>query len=159
MRLAPIKSLVLTAFLGLFLTIQLVKAQSPTVRQAFDYTELKGLLSKHGSTVSSMLSMKRFKLISSKEKPESTIHAYKKESGSTQLLIRIRKSDGLVSEVAWNENLETLGSLTHDAVHDGFVPVAGNSQYYNRFQNRALFINYQLADDDDIIPCILKSVQ
>lgn len=155
MRLALIKSLILTTFLGLILYS--VKAQSTIVRQAFDYYELKGLLSKHKSTVDNILDMKRFKLASSKKTPESTIYAYKK--GMTQILIRIRKRDGLVSEVAWNEESETLGNLTHDAVDDGFVPVAGNSQYYNRFQNRALFVNYGLASDDDVIPCILRAAQ
>jgi hypothetical protein len=135
-----------------------VKAQSTVVKQAFDFYELKGMLLKHKRTVGSILSMKRFKLVSSKERSESTIYAYKKESGTTQILIRIRKSDERVSEVAWNEDSETLGSLTHDAVYDGFVPVAGNSQYYNRFQNMALFVNYKLADDD-VIPCTLRALQ
>ncbi|HLL93448.1 MAG TPA: hypothetical protein VK404_00630 [Spirosoma sp.] len=135
-----------------------MKAQSTVVKQAFDFYELKGMLLKHKRTVGSILSMKRFKLVSSKERSESTIYAYKKESGTTQILIRIRKSDERVSEVAWNEDSETLGSLTHDAVYDGFVPVAGNSQYYNRFQNMALFVNYKLADDD-VIPCTLRALQ
>ncbi len=158
MRLALIKPLILTICLGLLSTLFSVKAQSTVVKQAFDFYELKGLLSKHQRTVGSILSMKRFKLVSSKERAESAIYAYKKEGGTTQILIRIRKRDERVSEVAWNEDSETLGSLTHDAVYDGFVPVAGNSQYYNPFQNMALFVNYKLADDD-VIPCILRAVQ
>lgn len=70
------------------------------IKQAFEYHELKGLLLKHKPTVESMLSMKRFKLVSSKERSESTIYAYKKESGTTKILVRIRKSDGLASEIA-----------------------------------------------------------
>ncbi len=139
------------------LTISAAKAQSSVIKQAFEYQELKGLLAKHKSTVSSILGMKRFRLASSKERPESTIYAYEKEKGTTRILVRIRKSDGLVSEVAWNEHSETLGNLTHDAVYDGFVPVAGNSKYYNRFHNMALFVNYTLADDE-VIPCILRVV-
>ncbi len=159
MRLSLISSLVLTVFFGLLPAFYSVKAQSTLVKQAFDYYELKGLLLKHKRTVGSILGMKRFKLASSKERPESTIYAYKKETGRTQILVRIRKSDGLVSEVAWNEGPETLGYLTHDAIYDGFVPVAGNSQYYNRFQNMALFVNYKLADNNDVVPCILKATQ
>lgn len=158
MRLALIKPLILTICLWVLSTFYSVKAQSTVVKQAFDFYELKGLLLKHKRTVGSILSMKRFKLVSSKERAESTIYAYKKESGTTQILIRIRKSDERVSEVAWNEDSETLGSLTHDAVYNDFVPVAGNSQYYNRFQNMALFVNYKLADDD-VIPCTLRALQ
>ena len=158
MRLALTKVLILTICLGVLSTLYSVKAQSTVGKQAFDFFELKGLLLKHKRTVGSILSMKRFKLVSSKERVESTIYAYKKESGATQILIRIRKSDERVSEVAWDEDSETLGSLTHDAVYDDFVPVAGNSQYYNRFQNMALFVNYNLADDD-VIPCTLRALQ
>ena len=158
MRLALIKPVILTICLGVLSTLYSVKAQSTVVKQAFDFYELKGLLLKHKRTVGSILSMKRFKLVSSKKRAESTIYAYKKESGTTQILIRIRKSDERVSEVAWNEDSETLGSLTHDAVYDDFVPVAGNSQYYNRFQNMALFVNYKLAYND-VIPCTLRALQ
>jgi hypothetical protein len=157
MRFALVRSVLLISWLGFLLTLSAAKAQSTVIKQAFDYQELKGLLAKHKSTVSSILGMKRFRLASSKERPESTIYAYKKESGTTRILVRIRKSDGLVSEVAWKENSETLGNLTHDAVYDGFVPVAGNSQYYNRFHNMALLVNYKLADDE-VIPCILRVV-
>lgn len=113
---------------------------------------------KHKSTVESMLRLKRFSLASNKERPESIIYAYKKENDATQILVRVRKSDGLVSEIAWNEGSSTLGSLTHDAVYDGFVPVAGNSRYYNRFQKMALFVNYKLAEDATV-PCILRAVE
>lgn len=157
MRLALVKCVVSICWLGFMLTISAAKAQSSVIKQAFEYQELKGLLAKHKSTVSSILGMKRFRLASSKERPESTIYAYEKEKGTTRILVRIRKSDGLVSEVAWNEHSETLGNLTHDAVYDGFVPVAGNSKYYNRFHNMALFVNYTLADDE-VIPCILRVV-
>jgi hypothetical protein len=159
MKLSLISPLILTILLGLLPTSYPLKAQSIVVKQAFDYYELKGLLLKHKRTVESIIGMKRFKLASSKERPESTIYAYKKESGTTRILVRIRKNDGLVSEVAWNEGLETLGNLTHDAVYDGFVPVTGNSQYYNRFQNMAFFVNYKLTDDNDVVPCILKAIQ
>jgi len=112
---------------------------------------------KHKATVESVLSLKRFTFISSKERSESTIYAYKKGNDTTQILVRIRKRDGLATEVAWHEGSSTLGSLTHDAVYDGFVPVAGNSQYFNRFQNMALLVNYKLAEDKTV-PCILRSV-
>ncbi len=124
-----------------------------------DYYELKGLLLKHKATVESMLSMKRFKLASNRERPESTIYKYKKESDSTEILIRVRKTDGLVSEIAWDEKPSTLGNLKHDAVYDGFVPVTGNSQYYNRFQKIALLVNYKLAHEDSVVPCILRAVE
>ncbi|AUD05121.1 hypothetical protein [Spirosoma pollinicola] len=153
-----IRVLLLTICFGFVSTLFPVRAQEILNKQAFDYNELKGLLSKHKSTVESILSMKRFKFASSKERPESTIHAYKKESDTTQILVRIRKSDGLVSEVAWNESSLTLAYLTHDAVDDGFVPVSGNSQYYNCFQNIALLVNYKLAEDR-AIPCILRAIQ
>jgi len=136
-----------------------IKAQSPIAKQLFDYYELKGLLLKHKPTVESILSMKRFKFASSKERSESIIYAYKRESDSTQVLVRVRKSDGLISEIAWDEKRSTVGNLTHDAVYDGFVPVSGNSRYYNRFQNMALYVNYELANEDSIVPCILKAVK
>jgi hypothetical protein len=153
-----IRILLLTVCLGFISTLCPIKAQATLNKQAFDYHELKGLLLKHKPTVESILSMKRFKFASSKERSESTIYAYKKESDTTQILVRIRKSDGLVSEVAWNEGSSTLAYLTHDAVDDGFVPVSGNSQYYNRFQNMVLLVNYKLAEDK-AIPCILRAVQ
>jgi hypothetical protein len=134
------------------------KAQSIPNKPVFDYHELKGLLLRHKPTVESLLRLKRFKLTSSKQTSESTIYAYKKESDSTQLLVRIRESDGLVSELAWHEGSATLGDLTHDAVYDGFVPVSGNSQYYNRFQNMVLLVNYTLAEDKTV-PCILRAIQ
>ncbi len=116
--------LLLPIFLGSLSALNLVNAQSAMPRQALDYFELKGMLLKHKATVESILSMKRFNLSSSKERPESTIYAYKKKSDTTQILVRIRNSDGLVSEIAWNEGASTLGNLTHDAVYDGFVPVS-----------------------------------
>ena len=144
--------------LGLLSALYSVKAQPAVTRQVLDYYELKGLLLKHKATVESILSMKRFKLVSNKERPESTIYAYKKENDTTQILVRVRNSDGLVSEIAWNEWSSTLGYLTHDAVYDGFVPVAGNSQYYNRFQKMALLVNYKLAEDK-AVPCILRLME
>lgn len=153
-----IRKLLLTICLGFLSTLYFARAQGIPNKQAFDYQELKGLLLKHKPTVESILSMKRFKFASSKERPESTIYAYKKEGDTTQILVRIRKSDGLVSELAWNENSSTLAHLTHDAVYDGFVPVSGNSQYYNRFQNMALLVNYKLAEDK-VVPCILRAIQ
>lgn len=159
MKFLLVKCLLLMACFSLLVSLHSIKAQPAVIKQILDYYELKGLLLKHKTTIESMLSMKRFKFASSKERSESTIYAYKKESYSTQLLIRVRKSDGLVSEIAWNERPSTIAYLTHDAVHDGFVPVAGNSQYYNRFQNMALFVNYKLADDNDVVPCILRVIQ
>ena len=153
------KLLHLTVILLLLLALCSAKAQSARTKQMLDYYELKGLLLKHKATVESMLSLKRFKLVSNKERPESTIYAYKKESDSTQILVRVRKTDGLVSEIAWDEGRSTLGNLTHDAVYDGFVPVAGNSQYYNRFQKMALLVNYKLAHEDSIVPCILRTIE
>jgi hypothetical protein len=158
MKNTRIRILLLTVCLGFISTLRPLRAQEILNKQAFDYHELKGLLLKHKSTVESLLSMKRFKFASSKERPESTIYTYKKGSDTIQILIRIRKSDGLVSEVAWNESSSTLAYLTHDAVDDGFVPVSGNSQYYNRFQNMALLVNYKLAEDKTI-PCILRAIQ
>ena len=154
-----IKLLHLTTLLILLLALYSAKAQSVRTRQILDYYELKGLLLKHKATVESMLSMKRFKLVSNKERAESTIYGYNKESDSTQILIRVRKADGLVSEIAWDEERSTLGNLTHDAVYDGFVPVAGNSQYYNRFQKIALLVNYKLAHEDSVVPCILRATE
>ncbi|GAB4027425.1 hypothetical protein [Spirosoma koreense] len=153
-----IRTLLLMIFLGFISTPYSLKAQAIPNKQAFDYHELKGLLLKHKPTIESILSMKRFKFASSKERPESTIYAYRKESDTTQILVRIRKSDGLVSEIAWNEGSSTLAYLTHDAIDDGFVPVAGNSQYYNRFQNIVLLVNYKLAEDK-VVPCILRAIQ
>lgn len=150
--------LLLPIFLGFLCAHTVVNAQSTMPRQALDYYELKGMLLKHKATVESILSMKRFKLASSKERPESVIYAYKKESDSTQILVRIRNSDGLVSEIAWNEGASTLGNLTHDAVYDGFVPVAGNSRYYNRFQKMALFVNYTLAQNA-VVPCMIRAIE
>ncbi|UFH55810.1 hypothetical protein [Spirosoma sp. KNUC1025] len=121
------------------------------------YYELKSLVLKHKPTVESILALKRFTLVSSKERPESMIYSFKKDSDSTKILVRIRKKDGLVSEVAWNESSATLAYLTHDAVYDGFVPVTGNSRYHNRFQNMALFVGYPLAEDKSV-PCIIRSI-
>lgn len=152
----PIKHLFLTTLLILVSALYSLKAQSTGARQNLNYYELKGLLSTHRATVESVLSLKRFKLASTKQRPESTIYAYRKESDSTQILIRVRKNDGLVTEIAWNEKSSTLGNMTHDAVYDGFVPVAGNSRYYNRFQKMALFVNYRLAHADSAVPCVLR---
>ncbi len=154
-----IKLLLSTTFLILLSVLCSSKAQSVRTRQILDFYELKGLLLKHKATAESILSMKRFKLASNKERPESTIYAYKKENDSTQILIRVRKTDGLVSEIAWDEWPSTLGNLTHDAVYDGFVPVAGNSRYYNRFQKTALLVNYKLAHEHGIVPCILRVIE
>lgn len=158
MKRISIKYLLLTACFSLLASLYSVRTQ-PIVKQILDYYELKGLLLKHKATVESILSMKRFKLTSSKERPESIIYAYKKESDSTQILIRVHKSDGLVNEIAWDERPSTLGYLTHDAVYDGFVPVAGNSRYYNRVQKTALLVNYKLAHEDSVVPCILRVVE
>ena len=149
------KRLLLTIYLGLLLFVYSVQAQPAVAQQSFDYYELKGLLLKHKATMESMLAMKRFTLASKKEKPESTIYGYKKEGDAAQILIRVRKSDGLVREIGWSEVSSTLGNLTHDAVYDGFVPVAGNSQYYNRFQKMALLVNYKLAEEETV-PCVLR---
>ncbi|GAB3899202.1 hypothetical protein GCM10028825_49160 [Spirosoma agri] len=127
-------------------------------RPMLDYYELKGLLLKQERAVRTILSRKRFELVSSRKRPNGTLYTYKKENGTTQILIQIRKSDGLVSEIGWHENSETFGNLTHDAVDDSFVPVGGNSHYYNRFHNIALFVYYELADDI-MIPCVLRVVQ
>lgn len=159
MKFLMVKHLLLTTLLILLSALYSLKAQSVEAEQILDYYQLKGLLLKHKATVESILSMERFKLSSSKERPESTIYAFKKESDSTQILIRVRKRDGLVSEVAWDERPSTLGNLTHDAVYDGFVPVAGNSRYYNRFQKVALFVNYKLANEDSVVPCILRATE
>ncbi|GAB3785049.1 hypothetical protein GCM10028818_46080 [Spirosoma horti] len=153
-----VKFILFTVCFSLLASFYNTDAQPATTRQVLDYQELKGLLLRHKTTVESMLSMKRFKLTSNKERPESTIYEYKKESDSTQILIRIRKRDGLVSEIAWDERRSTIGNLTHDAVYDGFVPVTGNSRYYNRFQKMALLVNYTLAHEDNNVPCILRAV-
>ncbi len=134
------------------------KAQTTVSKQTFDYYELKGLLLKHRATIESILGMKRFVLTSAKEREESTIYAYKKENDTTQILVRIRKKDGLANEVAWNESSFTLAYLTHDAVHDGFVPVNGNSMYQNRFQNMRLLVGYTYAENKTV-PCIIRSVE
>lgn len=159
MKSVLVKCTFLTACFSLLASFYCLKGQPATTKQVLDYQEIKGLLLKHKTTVESMLSLKRFKLASNKERPESTIYAYKKESDSLQILIRVRKSDGLVSEIAWDERPATIGSLTHDAVYDGFVPVAGNSRYYNRFQKMALLVNYELAYEDSVVPCILRAVE
>ena len=153
------KLVLFATLLMLFSTLHSAKAQSVRTRQILDYYALKGLLLKHKATVESMLSMKRFKLASTKERPESTIYGYKKESDSTQILVRVRKTDGLVNEIAWDEGRLTLGNLKHDAVYDGFVPVTGNNQYYNRFQKIALLVNYELAHQDSVVPCILRTTE
>lgn len=152
------KILITVTCLELLLPIQAIKAQSATGRLVLDYHELKGLLLKHERTVTNILSRKRFKLVLSKKGPEGTLYTYKKESGVSQLVIRVRKSDELVSEISWHENLETFGTLTHDAVNDGFVPVGGNGQYYNRFHNTALFVYHDFSNDS-AIPCALRVVQ
>lgn len=155
-KILPMKHLFLTILLIMVSAFYSLKAQSIEARQVLSYYELKGLLSKHRETVESMLSLKRFRVASRKERPESTIFAYEKESDSTRILIRVRNRDGLVSEIAWDEKPATLGTITHDAVYDGFVPVAGNSRYYNRFQKMALLVNYALAHEDSTVPCVLK---
>lgn len=152
------KILIVVTCLELLSPVQLMKAQSALNRPMLDYYELKGLLLKHERTVTNLLSMKRFKLVSSKKRPEATLYIFRKEGGVSRIIVRVRKSDGLVSEIAWNEDSETFGNLTHDAVDDGFVPVGGNGQYHNRFHNMALFVYYDLSDDT-IIPCALRVVQ
>ena len=159
MKLTRFSRLVLPLFLGFLSVYNAVNAQSTVTQPIFDYFELKGMLLKHKATVESILSMKQFKLASIKERPESTIYAYKHERDTTQILVRTRNSDGLASEIAWNEGPSTIGNLTHDAVYDGFVPVAGNSRYYNRFQHIALLVNYTLAAEDNAVPCILRAIQ
>lgn len=151
-----IKNLLLTVCLGLLFPVYSIKAQSTMPKPDFEYYELKSLLLKHKSTIESILGMKRFKLDATKERPESIIYVYKRDSD--QILVRVRNVDNLSSEIAWTEGPSTLGNLTHDAVYDGFVPVAGNSRYYNRFQKMALFVNYQLAEGP-IVPCILRAVE
>jgi hypothetical protein len=158
MKLILSKILIVVTCLQLLSPIKLMKAQSTVDRPMLDYQELKGLLLKHERTVTSILSRKRFKLVSSKKRPESTLYTYKKESSISQIRIRVRKSDALVSELAWNEVSETFGNFTHDAVDDGFVPMGGNSQYHNRFLNMVLFVYYDLSDDTTI-PCVLRVVQ
>lgn len=158
MKNRPILQLLPAICLCFLLTIGSAKAQSTAPGQTLDYDDLKGLLLKHKSTAESMLRMKQFRFSTSKERPESIIYAYKKEGDSTQILVRIRKRDGLVSEIAWDQSRFTLGNLTHDAVYDGFVPVAGNSRYYNRFRRMTLLVNYNLAQDD-VVPCQFRAVQ
>lgn len=152
------KILIVVTCLELILPVQLIKAQSVMDRSMLGYYELKVLLLKHERTVTSMLSKKRFKLVSAKKRPETTLYTYKEENGVSQIIVRVRKSDRLVSEIAWNEDSETFGNLTHDAIDDGFVPVGGNGQYHNRFHNMALFVYHNLSDDT-IIPCALRVVQ
>lgn len=158
MRRSFINHLLFTFCLGSILVLHSVNAQSTVTLPVLDYYELKGMLLKQKNTVESMLSMKQFKLVSTKERPESIIYGYRKGNSQLQVLVRIRKSDGRTSEIAWHEDWSTLGSITHDAVFDGFVPVNGNSQYYNRFQKMALFVNYKLAENE-IIPCVLRTVE
>ncbi|MBO0953006.1 hypothetical protein [Fibrella forsythiae] len=148
------KRLLLMACFSLAASFYAAKAQSLLTQQQqlLDYSELKELLLKHGPTSERILAMKQFKPVTAKEGSESSIYAYKREDDRTQLLVRVRKSDGLVSEIAWYEQPSTLGNLTHDAVYDGFVPVGGNSRYYNRFQKLALWVNYQLAHEDGALP-------
>lgn len=152
------KIVIVVTCLKLLSPVQLAKAQSIVGGSLLDYYALKGLLLKHERTVTNMLNTKRFNLILTKKRPESTLYTYKKEGSVSQVIIRVRKSDGLVSEIAWHEHLETFGNLTHNAVDDGFVPVGGNSQYYNRFHSMALFIYYDLSNDS-VIPCALKVIQ
>lgn len=159
MKFLMVRHLFLTALLILLSAFHSLKAQSVGVKQILNYYSLKGLLLKHKATVESMLGIERFRITSSKERPESTIYAFKRRSDSTQILIRVRKSDGLISEIAWDEKPSTLGNLTHGAVYDGFVPVAGNSRYYNRFQKMALLVNYKLANEDSDVPCVLRTVE
>ena len=105
-----------------------------------------------------MLSLKQFRLVSGKSRAESIIYAYKRASDKAEILVRVRKKDDLVSEVAWTEISTQLGNLTHDAVYDGFVPVNGNSRYYNRFQKMGLLVNYALAEEETI-PCVIRAVE
>jgi hypothetical protein len=148
---------VVTCF-ELLSSVQFMKAQSAVTTPMLDYHELKGLLGKHERTLTRIVSRKRFKLVSSKKRPEGTLYTYKQENGISPVIVRARKRDGLVHEVAWNEQAETVGNLTHEAVQDGFVPVAGNSQYHNRLLHMALFVYYELWDDT-IIPCVLRTTQ
>lgn len=144
--------------LSSLLALHSVNAQLAVTQPVLDYYELKDMLLKQKTTVESMLGLKRFKLVSTKERSESIIYGYNKADNTTQVLVRVRKGDGRVSEIAWHETWSTLGSITHDAVYDGFVPVSGNSQYYNRFQKLALFVNYKLAENE-VIPCMLRAVE
>lgn len=159
MKSLTIKYLLLTTSLILLSAFCPLEAQTVEAERILDYHELKGLLSKHKATVESILGMERFKITSSKERPESTIYAFRRDNDSTQILVRVRKNDERVSEIAWDERPSTLGNLTHDAIHDGFVPVGGSSRYYNRFQKMALFINYKLAKEGGILPCILRTIE
>lgn len=158
MKRASVHRPLLSISLICLLSFYSAEAQSTVTRQVFDFYELKGFLLKHRATVERMLSMKRYKSAGSKERPESTIYIFKKEGDTTQLLFRVRKKDDLVSEVAWDETIAVLGNLTHDAVNDGFVPVNGNSQYYNRFQKMGLLVNYALAEEKTI-PCVIRAVE
>ena len=155
MKFSTLIYLYLVSCLAFLFTLPSAKAQS--LRQPLDYYELKSLLSKHQNAVSSIVGLKRFSLASQKERQESTIYVYKKDNDTTQLWVRFRKSDGLANEVAWHEASATLGSLKYDAVHDGFVPVNGNSQYHHRFQNLSLLVGYMLAEDKTV-PCVMRSV-
>ena len=124
----------LSPWLICFLIFYSANAQSTVPKPVFDYYELKGFLLKHKASVESMLVMKRFRLVSSKARAESTIFAYKRESDKIEILVRVRKKDDLVSEVACDETLAALGNLTHDAVYDGFVLRCDrNSKYCVRF--------------------------
>ncbi len=157
MKSTTLNKLFLVAILISLSSFHTANAQTTLPQPVFDYYELKGFLLKHKVSVESMLSMKRFRLVSSKARAESTIYAYERTSDRGKILVRVREKDNLVSEVAWNETLAMLGNLTHDAVYDGFVPVNGNSQYYNRFQKVGLLINYTLADET--VPCVIRAVE
>ena len=98
------------------LSLYSANGQSPVPGPAFDYYELKGFLLKRKSSVESMLSLKQFRLVSGKSRAESIIYAYKRASDKAEILVRVRKKDDLVSEVAWTEISTHLGNLTHDAV-------------------------------------------
>ena len=103
------KILIVVTCLELLLPVQLIKAQSVMDRSMLGYYELKGLLLKHERTVTSMLSKKRFKLVSTKKRPETTLYTYKKENGVSQIIVRVRKSDGLVSEMLGTKIRKRLG--------------------------------------------------
>ena len=152
-------ALLLTVCFSLSTFVLPIQAQSLTPEQVFDYADLKGLLLKHKTTVGRMLGMNGFLFVSSKQSTGSTIYAYEYARKRTQVLVRVRERDGLVDEIAWDQHPATIGNLTHDAVHDGFVPVAGNSRYVNRFQKMALLINYGLAYENSVVPCVLRAVE
>lgn len=159
MKSLAVKHFLVAASLIVLSVCRFVNAQSMGNNQAPDYYDLKGMLLNNKATVESLLKKKRFILISNRDKVESTIYGFKLEDDSTRILVRVRKRDGLVNEIAWSQNLLILGSLIHDVANDGLVPVAGNGRYYNRSQKIALWINYTLAYKSKVVPCILRAVE